>query len=377
MAEKTASKLAATSVVAPKRTKKVLPSIPCALEYFWKYALLAWSYCREHRLLFAEERPYFTEEFIANEEAFIKNISAMPNNTTRRSLSKELLLALKASRQNMFNEGQRLGMAIDYAYREQPKEVAEVHRAAAGLFDLSAASPSNWGAMSSFITSGKNYLAANNDTLVAAGAINATFTDNFILLGTAFGATWNDVLQKRKTAKDGTKAVADGIERIKRELYPMLKLVSEHIFKYDPAKRKLFTTDDLVAQVRSTHPAGVKGRVDLADTKRPVSGVFVEVINVSGKNSLTDAKGRYKIQLPGGTYTLRFTYGGMLPYEQQLVLEPGVDRIENVLLEAMPMAMNRPTVTTESLSAALNEALKEAGAPQNGTPQPHNGAMGV
>jgi len=377
MAKKSATPLVAATGSAPKSTLQKFPALPCALKYFWQYALLAWGYCRENLPLFAAERPYFTEEFIDDEVAYINTTKALPNNTTRRSLSKEQLLALKANRQTVFDEGQRLGLAIDFAYREDPKEVAAVQRTAAGLDDLSAASRTNWAAVSTFIDTAKGYLAANNATLVAAGAINATFTTNFTTVGNAFNAVWNSVLLQRKTAKDGTKAVADGIQRIKDQLDPMLKLGSETIFKYDPAKRQLFTTDDLVASVRGGHTAGIKGRTDWAANGSPVAGILVTVLNEEGKTAVTDAKGRYEIKLAAGQYTVRFTAANIEPLELQVVTKAGVNRRLNVLLTPpLPMSAALEDATTPTpkadLSSALKASLREVGTP-DGTPQHQNG----
>ncbi|MBI1227004.1 MAG: hypothetical protein GC192_17365 [Bacteroidetes bacterium] len=377
MAKKTASLQVAATATAPKSTKKVLNSLPCALKYYWQYALLAWGYCRENLAQFAVERPYFTEAFIDDQVALVYSTEALPNNATRRSLSKEQGITLKANRQIVFDEGQKLGLAIDYAYRFEPKEVAQVQRTAAGLDALSAASPTNWGDVAIFITAGKNYLTANNDMLVAAGAINADFSTNFTAVGDAFNTIWDGVLLQRKKAKDGTQAVVDGIELIKKELNPMLKLGSETIFKYDPIKRDLFTIDRLVASVKSHYPAKVLGRTNSTTTELPIGGVLVEVLYMPDKTAITDAKGRYEIQLAAGTYTLRFTSYGTVPFEQVVLLDAGVGRRVNVLLspmEAAQTASKEVTPPPATMNEVLANAMKEVAAvPTNGQVASENG----
>ncbi len=373
MAKKTAAAPEAATAAAPKSTKKVIPAIPCALKYFWQYALLAWGYCRDNIADFAAERPFFTNEFIDGELAYINSTKELPNNRTRSSMSKEVRQALTARRQDVTQAALALGLAIDYAYRNDPAEVAKVQREMAGLTELSAASPSNWAAVSDFTTTGKNYLKANAVTLLKAGAINEAFEGKFESVSNAFGTVWNETLAKRKAAKAGTQAVSEGIERIKKELNPMLKLGSETLFKYDPDKRKLFTTDSLVAEVRGGHSAGISGRTVWAGAEnpkqaKPIMDVQVEVLGVEGKSATTNKEGRFEIKIAGGEYTLRFTADGTVPFEQKVVVKPGVTRRLNVALSPAPV-VPAPVVAApvSTLNSMLNESLKGVDTANNGT----------
>lgn len=364
MAKKSAVVFVATPGVAPKSTKKVRVTIPCALKFFWQFALEAWVNCRMHLAQFAAERPYFTETFIDEQETLIKSTKELPNNRTRVSMAREVNLALQAGRQSVSDEAQKLGKAIDYAYRNEPAVVAQVQRNEAGVTDFSAARPRNWGAVTSFIATANNYLTANEASLIAAGAINADFKANFEAVGSAFDATWFSYLTKRKLAKNGTQAVADAIEQIKLELDPMLR-IGESIFKYDPVKRQLFTQEALVASVRSGHIAGVMGRVEWADNLRPIGGVLVEVQDEEGKTAITDQKGRFKIKVAAGTYSVRFSSEFTEPLVLQVEVEAGVDRRLNVQLVAMPV--DTPAFNTSSLSESLKESVREVNETRSAT----------
>ncbi len=340
---------AATAPLAPLSTKLENLKMPCALRYFWAYASLAWGYCRANLPKFAAESSRFTETFVDDQLNYIATVKTLPNNSARTSMSSEVRLSLEATRQVVLNKARRLGIAIDYAYQATPS-VAPLQRKEAGLDDLFAATTADWGAVSTFITSANTYLKAYLDILVKAGAINADFATNFESEGLAFNSVWKNFVAKRKDANLGTEAVVDGIEKIQSELDPMLELGKE-IFKYDPITRKLFTTVDLVAEVRGGHQAGIKGKTDWAVTEKPIAGVLAEVLEVEGKSALTDAKGRYEIKIAAGEYMVRFTSKAVQSLEQKVLVMAGVTRRLNVLLEPAPALAEKLAVPPPVLAA--------------------------
>ncbi|MCC6724494.1 MAG: hypothetical protein IT258_08285 [Saprospiraceae bacterium] len=199
------------------------------------------------------------------------------------------------------------------------------------------------------------------------------FSKGFETIGTAFNTAKEALTAKRQSGKDGTKAVADGIIAIQKDL-KLMQDTGKDIYELEPDNLKLFTQDYLVAQVRNGHPAKVSGRTnwfDATDPKggKPIAGLLVEVLGEEGKSAITDKLGRYKIQLSGGSFTLRFSSPAgaseaVSPIEKLVVLEPGVNRRVNVILEPAPVvpaeerSVQVPSATT-SLSNAVSTLLEK------------------
>lgn len=368
MAKKTVTAPPAATPAAPKSTKQANPNLPCALQYYWQFALLGWGHCKSNLSRFSAESPRYTEQFVDEQIAFIKEMKALPDLASRAATPRGVLLALKGARQSVSDMAARLDKAINYSFKEAT--VAAAQRSAAGLVGLAEASLSDWAAASRFIETANTYLAANLQKLVDAGAVNPDFATNFASVGVAFDGIWNDLQAKRQKATDGTKAVADGIQRIKAELNPMFQDAALY-FKYEPALRQLFTQDYLLSQVRSGKTAGIRGRIAWASDDLPIAGVLVEVLNFPGKTATTNAKGRYALKIAAGEYRLRFTSPGTAPFEQQVTVTAGISRRVNVTLAPMvsapmvsaPMVERTPILPNDT---ELSSALKDILAPTNG-----------
>jgi Carboxypeptidase regulatory-like domain len=371
MAKKSVAAPPAATPAAPKSTKRAIPTLPCALVYFWQFALDAWGNCKKHLSRFSEESPRFTEKFVDGEIALINETKALPNNRTRVALTSEVLLALRGAAQSVSDMAARLEKAINYSYNIPA--VAAVQRISAGLDTYADITAADWAGVSAFIETANEYLAANLAPLEKSGVVHKDFAERFGSVGTAFDSIWNQVKDKRQTAKDGTEAVAKGIARIKAELQPMLDEAAEY-FKYEPELRLLFQQDYLLAQVRNGHPATITGRtswlaVEGAKTGKPIAGILVEVLGVTGageegKSTTTDKQGRYKLILAGGEFTLRFSGEGVVPFEKQVVLEPGINRRVNVQLEPAPVEhIAGVAAPSSTLGSMLNESLREVAQP--------------
>ncbi len=369
MAKKSASATASSEATKTPETKKnELPSLPCALDFFWDYTILSWGYCKEHLAKFAARHPFYTVEFIDGKLAYINEIRQLPNNSARSSKNTKALLTAEAERQAVAKEAKVLASAIEFFFREQPSLVP-VELKEAGLTDFQAAKKTDLPAVSTFIIAANTYLASNGEQFVSAGALTANFSKDFETIGTAFNAAKEALTAKRQSGKDGTKAVADGIIAIQKDL-KLMQDTGKDIYELEPDNLKLFTQEYLVAQVRNGHPAKVSGRTnwfDAADPKggKPIAGLLVEVLGEEGKSAITDKLGRYKIQLSGGSFTLRFSGEAVSPIEKMVVLEPGVNRRVNVILEPAPVVpaeeriVQAPSATT-SLSNAVSELLDKS-----------------
>ena len=118
MAKKTVSAPPADTPAVPKKTKKAIPSIPCALVYYWEYALLAWGYCLRNLSSFAAGSPRFTENFVNDQINLVRETRGLPNQKTRNAIPREVLLSLQAARQVVADMATRLKKAINYSYED-------------------------------------------------------------------------------------------------------------------------------------------------------------------------------------------------------------------------------------------------------------------
>ncbi len=365
MAKKTVSATPAVTPAVPKKTNQAFPTLPCALVYFWAFALKAWENCKARLPRFeAEGGPRYSKEFVDGQIAYIKEIKALPNDRARRAPSRSERLALMAARQAVSDLASRLNKAIEYTWKDPL--LVEVQRSAAGLVTFGEATVADWEAVASFIESANTFLPANLERMVQAGAMNAEFPGKFESVGAAFDTIWTSLQAKRQSAKSGTKEVAAGIVKIQEELNPMLSDALD-FFKYEPALKELFVQETLLKEVRNGHPATVSGGTTLPATNpdvkkgKPLAGILVEVLDEPGKSATTNKHGRYKIQLAGGVFTLRFSGEGLVPVERQVTLDPGKGRYLDMVLEPAPVEI-APTATKEATPppASVNEEFANA-----------------
>ncbi len=351
--ETTTTEATAAAVTDPvptmQSTQEAIISLPCALKYFFAYATTAWGYCRQQLALFFAESDRFTEEFIDDQLENIAEVRVLPDLKARLAAASAAREVLKAHRQQVGSMAKRLRTAIDYTYKNSA--MAEIERRLAGLESFTTPSNENWGSVSEFIVSANNYLTLRSATLVAANAIKSTFPAQFTTTGEEFEAAWADFRLKEKTAVNGTKVLNDGLKSILLELNPMLE-IGKQIFEFDATARKMFTTVDLVREVRSTQPAGVSGFVRLGSTEQPIAGVLVEVENYPEKTTMTDERGKYEIKLAEGVFNIHFSKADMQPMtilDRQL--KAGVTSRLNINLAPAPVE-----VTTVEEEAAPAEA---------------------
>ncbi|MBI1227095.1 MAG: hypothetical protein GC192_17825 [Bacteroidetes bacterium] len=364
-----ATKEAAPAVAAAVSTTTTAPelqttleesvNLPCAREYFYQMALMAWAYCRADRLLFVEESDRYTEEFIDDQVAFITSVKNLPDLSVLQAAATEANEGLAAWRQQVGSLSKRLDNAISYAFKNPA--TADSERQLAGLTDFGIPSGEPWAQVDSFLTKANNYLTAKISVLVDAMATTASLQTKFTDVTTGFSAAWADFILKEKNVTDGTKATKDGLIAILAELNPMLD-DGKLIYEFDATNRKKFTIKDLVREVRGTHPAGLAGYVH-NDEGYAMPGVLVAVQNQADKFAITDGKGKYKINLAGGYATFNYTMEGMVPQSVTRNLTPGVTSRQNVVLlpmpveaePAMPETVAAPPSTTQELSNALSD----------------------
>lgn len=371
MAKKSISAASAASNEAPKKVREIKLNARVKLEYFWDYADLSWTYCDQNLDRISLLAPYITKEYVAQQVAFIAEVKQLPNNGVRNSNNTKSLLSVRAKRQAVLENANLLDAALKVFTQDAPA-LYPVERKAAGLVAFREASDSNYPAVSTFITTANNYLAANGKQMVAAKVLPADFEQRFKDAGTDFDTAKKGLNAERQTSKGGTSTVAAGVDKIKQQL-GLMQGFGKQAFRYEPELLKLFTEDYLLEAVRSRHPAGLDGTTALppADGNikgKPLANILVEVLDMPGKSALTNKRGRYIIkQLAAGGYMVRYSGEGIATVVQQVMLDPGISRRVDVTLEpAPPVAAEERTVAASSLSNAVSELLVDMPKATNG-----------
>ncbi len=372
----------ATQKVSQSRTSKIV-NISSALRYFWEFAEKSWEHATTYQAQLAARRPLYTLAYIATQVAFINTVKMLPENDVRKAKTKKTRQSLSAHRQAVMTEANLLDSAIQLTYANQA-ELIHGELTAAGITALRAATPRDWAAVSTFLTKATTYLEESGEALIDADAITADFASNLETVGEEFNAAKNAFTNQVEAAKFGTKSVADGVKKIKQAITNMQQL-GKDVFEFEPELRRLFTAEYVLDEVRSTHPAHITGRTDLGPvvegTKpRPLANMLVEVLGQEGKTATTDGKGRYKIQIAGGNYRMRFSGGGMVPVELNVTVEPGKGRRVNVVLEPIFVAELEAAMSKDAtpppapMDDELENAMKEVtAAPTNGVGASQNG----
>lgn len=360
MAKKTVSQPVAATQKVSKSRKEPDVKIPSAQRYFWDFADKVWEHATTHQVRLAARRPLLSLEFIGVQKALITQVKELPNNDVRTAKKTKSRKSLSAHRQAVVSEANFLYSGIQQAYRNRA-ELIPVELKEAGITALRKATPRDWAAVSTFLTTCITYLADNGPALVEAGVIAEDFATNLETVGNEFNAAKANYGTNTENAKNGTLGVAGGIKKIKEGLSMVLEL-GKQVFEFEPDIRKLFTQEYVLDEVRSTHPANIVGRTLLGpivkgQKNKPVANILVEVLGMEDKSALTNREGSYKIPIAGGDYQLRFSGEGMSPIEMPMTVKPGKDRRISVGMEPMPAPMASKAVVENASGGTASKSV--------------------
>ncbi len=323
-------------------------------------ALTAWGYCRTDIKLFQDESDRYTEAFIDEQVTLINAVKALPDVTVRLAEASLANDALVAWRQQVGSLSKRLGKALAYAFKHPA--TLEVERKLSGLYDYGIPSSEPWGSVDKFLTTANTYLTNKIATLVAAKAAKESLQAQFVEAAAGFSAAWTEYIAKEKAYNDGTKTVNDGLKAILDELNPMLD-DGKSIYEFDPVNIKKFTIKYLVREVRGGHPAGLEGYVYFAETGKPMANARVEVAGDAEKFAVTDAKGKYMLNLAEGSFDFIFSAAGMAPQTVTRKLTAGVGSRQNVSLSPVTLEVAivpetpQPTAPSNNAGQELADAV--------------------
>ena len=105
----------------------------------------------------------------------------------------------------------------------------------------------------------------------------------------------------------------------------------------------------------------VRGTVVAYEDNEPIIGATVQLVGTSNVGTVTDAAGRFSLQVPAGKQTLRVSYIGMVPQEVTATNKPMVIQLHaevNDLDEVVVVAYGTQKKT--SLTGAIQEVKSEA-----------------
>jgi len=352
---------------APKSTEQEKLKLPCAIDVFFPYCSLAWSYAKQHRLRLAARRPLYTEEYINGQELYVKVVKELPTLQARKNAASLANIQLQADNQAVRSLLQYLKSYIQFAYPD--KVIMEAQFKAAGLKDYTD-NPNNWPNTDSMIRNAKQFLSNNATKLAEGSNMPAGFPAEFTAVSDQFYTAWSDFIAKEKAKTDGTATQEDGLEILLNALNLMLNL-GQRVFEFEPVERKKFVRKYLLNEVRSRHHAAIQGTVKLSTTGKPMAGVRVEIEGVEDAFAITNEKGRYSINIVGGdTYNVRFIAQGTEPLTLSKAVKPGVKG--ELKANLMPVSETTEMVppmpdftkvssTSDSLKTAMEEVKKVKG----------------
>ncbi|MCC6723432.1 MAG: carboxypeptidase regulatory-like domain-containing protein [Saprospiraceae bacterium] len=353
--EATAAAASASETPTLQSTLLEIVRLPCAREYFFQMALTGWGYCRADIKLFQDESDRYTETFIDEQVTLINTVKALPDVAVRLAEVSLANDALVAWRQQVGSLSKRLGKALAYTFKNPA--TLEAERKLSGLYEYGIPSSEPWGSVDKFLTKANTYLTNKIATLVAAKATKESLQTQFVEAAAGFTVAWTEYIAKEKAYNDGTKAVNDGLKAILAELNPMLD-DGKSIYEFDPVNIKKFTIKYLVREVRGGHPAGLEGYMYFAETGKPMANARVVVAGDSEKFAVTDAKGKYKLNLAEGSFDFIYSAAGMAPQTVARKLTAGVSSRQNVSLSPVPVEV-AIVPETPQLAAPVTNTVRE------------------
>ncbi len=370
VASKEAASITQNGETPQTKDKKQL-KLPCTIDVFFTYCTVAWGYAKQYSSRLMARRPLYTEGFISEQEALVKVVEALPTLRARLNAVTNANIQLSADNQAVRSLLQLLKNYIQFAFKDKAQMEAQLR--AAGLTDYSS-KLNNWQNTSGMVRDARQYLASNTTRLSEGENMPKTFPADFTEAANKFEASWLDFIAKEKASTDGTATQDDRLEDLLTALNPMLD-IAQRVFEFEPVERKKFTRTHLLNEVRSRHFAAIQGTVKFSTTDKPMAGVRVEIAGVEDAFALTDNKGRFSINIPGGeSYNVQFSSPGTEPLTLSKFVKPGVKGELKATLSPMTAVETAPPTSpnitempniSNTLSVAMGE-VKPKEAQSNG-----------
>lgn len=289
------------------------------------YSILetAWENYRNKVADFTAHKGIYTLAYRTSALGALALAKAMPDDDARTTASETLRVGLVDMGKICTKNFNKLKSYIETAF---PNEALwKIQFEGAGQNYYAEATNEDWESMELLMQSGKNYLLANNALLLGV-APNLNMPATFAAAFNTASANFSTQYLAFKNAEETGPATADKIianNACYKTATDMMR-DGQVIYADDFATKRLFvfsTIWDLI----NPPVSGVKGAVKVVGTNVPLAGAVVKTQKVGevAVETLTDADGKYAVQLSVGVFTITVNVSGYV--EQSLTVTMNAD----------------------------------------------------
>jgi len=319
------------------------------------YSRLGWRNYLAHQAAFGAFSGYYTVQLGEDQLIFIAQTEALPDQEARAVEpldAKDDLFDLNARVLDMFLDGK---IYIERTYTDPTKQATMLK--AAGYNYYTKAGDRNWSSTESLISAFTLFLTNYGAELLASGWMPEGFPDAFGATSKPFLMRWQSYKDKWAVARQERSQKAENNNLIYKILSEMCE-VGRRKFANNPEIKKKFTITALLDEVAGHSPSGLEGFCAINGNKRyPVAGVRLSaVVGTEERFAISDAKGRYFLQLPSGDYTVKMEAEGYVPQTFQKKVKIGVKSRMNVTMERVPAPVI-PTVSAQQPAIAPAQSV--------------------
>jgi len=297
-------------------------------EILYSVCLSSWELCKENLDKFAECKAYYTETFIDEAIASVREARELPGILHNRAKSKEVHIDLQLAARQVMDNWQLLKLYINKAFG---KDMAAIKLEAAGASIYTRAALYNWSAVRSLADVAGTFIRNNKEALTKANNMPEEFQtrfvadgDKFIGLSMAFGSITMENQMATQLKIDSNNAIYEtAIEMLKD---------GQQIFRYDAIIKRQFIFNYLVSVHSGKGSASFSGYIT-DEVNSPVEGATIQSQNQK-YTAIADSKGYYRIaRIAEGVYNFNITKPGYQPVEQSFIFTAGTAGKEDVVMK--------------------------------------------
>jgi hypothetical protein len=272
----------------------------CTQQELYTVCRLGWQSFEQHLVTFTDFKKKYEPPFAADRIAEVEAAATLPDDQARGAVSETFRIQLEQLSKICLANWQKLKRYIADAW---PPELQKPNIEAAGQNHYNKAGNNDWEAVRALLTSGSNFLTANQITLEAGNNMPAAFIATFNNTKTDFETKHQEFLDSEETAVIQSDIKVKTNNDIHTKLMAMF-LDGQELFKTDTATVKQFIFEQVLNLASGTGTAGFRGIVTDKETSFPIEGVSISIKGTE-KATLSDADGKFIItQVAAGSYII-------------------------------------------------------------------------
>lgn len=303
-------------------------SYKCTQQELYAVCLLGWQNYLDNQEDFAAYKPKYTVVFGNNAIAQVLEAKNLPDSVARIAIPESSRVQLKQLAAVCLDNWQRLKGYIVEAYAK-PQQKSKLD--AAGAKSYKGASHFSWERMQALLTSAQLFITNNTEALEMEGQnMPATFPTQFATDKTAFEDLYAEYLLQSQGSVNGTTEKLTANNTISNALAKMFA-DGQIIYKNDPAKREMFTFENLLRYVTKPGESGLRIVAKEAVTEVPIQGLLITAQpgNIVGT---TDENGVLLLTLPQDNYSIIGMKDGYNSFTEEVNVTTGVVSRKNIEL---------------------------------------------